>query len=83
MIEDMRTLWNRGVVYSKRLRGSYGSSLIVLLFAQVALVGGIFVAYAWAGLHWDVPTTMKAWLGVSALEACGIALITKHQLFPH
>ncbi len=38
--EDMRTLWIRGIGHPSRLRDSYGNSLALLFFAQLALVDG-------------------------------------------
>src|SRR6476659_7214550 len=53
------------------LRRTYARWIIVLLGAQLLLANAVFVAFSWAGQHWDLSTAViDVWLGRVCSRAC-------------
>lgn len=66
-----------------RLKRIYALALLVGLGVQVAIVDGVFVAYAWAGVNWDVAEpVMGIWLGATVVNVIGVVLVVTNYLFP-
>ncbi|HXS47250.1 MAG TPA: hypothetical protein VN756_07285 [Solirubrobacterales bacterium] len=65
------------------LRRTYARWIIVLLGAQFLLADAVFVAFAWAGKHWDLSTAViDAWLAATVIQVVGIVLVVTRNLFP-
>jgi capsid protein len=66
------------------LKRAYARNLFSLMVVQVIIADGVFVAYAWAGQHWDVPTAaMHAWLAATVVQIVGIVYVVTKHLFPN
>jgi hypothetical protein len=66
-----------------RLKRIYALALLVGLGIQVAIVDGVFVAYAWAGVNWNVAEpVMSIWLGATVINVIGVVLVVTSYLFP-
>jgi hypothetical protein len=65
------------------LKKSYAKWLLRLVAAQLVIADAVFIAYAWAGAHWDLHTSViQAWLGSTMVELIGVALVITRYLFP-
>lgn len=65
------------------LKKTYAKWLLILVAAQLAVADAVFVAYAWAGVNWDLETAVvQAWLGATMIELVGVALVITRYLFP-
>jgi sterol desaturase/sphingolipid hydroxylase (fatty acid hydroxylase superfamily) len=66
-----------------RLKRSYAWILISLVIAQLVAANAVFVAYAWAGMHWRLETdVIQVWLGATLVELIGLVLVITQYLFP-
>lgn len=66
-----------------RLKRIYALALLVGLGVQVAIVDAVFVAYAWAGVNWNVQEpVMGIWLGATVINVIGVVLVVTNYLFP-
>lgn len=42
---------------------------------QILCADAVFIAYAWAGRHWDVPeSAISAWLGATIIQVIAVVL---------
>jgi|GEM_PF-1863260 len=65
------------------LRRTYARWIIVLLGAQLLLANAVFVAFSWAGKHWDLSTAViDVWLAATVVQVVGIVLVVTRNLFP-
>lgn len=65
------------------LKKTYAKWLLILVAAQLVVADGVFVAYAWAGVAWELETgVIQAWLGATMIELIGVALVITRYLFP-
>jgi hypothetical protein len=65
------------------LKGKYGKRLLALMIIQLGIADGVFIAYAWAGRSWDVPTaSMQGFLAATLVEVIGVVLVVTRYLFP-
>ncbi len=65
------------------LKKTYAKWLLILVAAQLVVADGVFVAYAWAGVAWNLDTAViQAWLGATMIELVGVALVVTRYLFP-
>jgi hypothetical protein len=66
-----------------RLKRIYALALLVGLGVQVVIVDGVFIAYAWAGVNWNVAEpVMSIWLGATVVNVIGVVLVVTNYLFP-
>jgi len=66
------------------LKREYARNLLRLMVAQVVLVNGIFVAYAWAGKGWNLESgVVQVWIGATVVQVVGITAIVTRSLFPN
>jgi hypothetical protein len=66
------------------LRQSYGDWLLWLLGAQFLVADAVFVAFAWAGKHWDLPPdVIEVWLVATVVQVVGVVAIVSRHLFPN
>src|ERR1700691_2770025 len=66
-----------------RLKRIYALALLVGLGVQVFIVDAAFVAYAWAGVNWNVAEpVMSIWLGATVINVIGVVLVVTNYLFP-
>jgi hypothetical protein len=65
------------------LKKSYAKSLLWLVTAQLFIADAVFVAYAWAGMHWRLEgEVIQIWLGATLIELVSVALVITQYLFP-
>lgn len=65
------------------LKGKYGRRLLSMMILQLGIADAVFVAYAWAGKSWNVPTeSMHVWLGATLVEVIGVVYVVTRYLFP-
>ncbi len=65
------------------LKKTYAKWLLILVAAQLVVADGVFIAYAWAGVAWELETgVIQAWLGATMIELIGVALVITRYLFP-
>jgi hypothetical protein len=44
----------------------------------------VFVAFAWAGKHWDLPPdVIEVWLVATVVRVVGVVAIVSRHLFPN
>lgn len=66
------------------LRKTYADNILRILIAELLVSNGVFIAYAWAGRKWNVPTAaINAWLGATVVQVVGIVLVVTRHLFPN
>lgn len=66
-----------------RLKKSYAMSLLCLVAIQLFVADIVFIAYAWAGKHWQLdPGVVQFWLGATLVELIGVVLVVTQYLFP-
>jgi len=64
------------------LREKYAKWLLVILAAELVVVNSIFVAYAWAGKHWELPEgVIQIWLGATFVQIVGVVGVVTRYLF--
>ncbi|MGH2902053.1 MAG: hypothetical protein ACRDK7_00440 [Solirubrobacteraceae bacterium] len=65
------------------LKKMYARWLLGLLWTQMFVADGVFVAYAWAGLHWKLPTdVIQVWLAATLVQIVGVVTVVTRYLFP-
>ena len=65
------------------LRKRIGLFAIVGVSAELIIANVVFIAYAWAGEHWKVPTVaINVWLGATVIQIFGILYVITNYLFP-
>ena len=65
------------------LKKTYAQGLFKLLAAQLAIADAVFVAYAWAGKHWNLPPdVIQVWLAATLVEVVGVVTVVTRYLFP-
>lgn len=78
---DAARVWHRQEV---ELRAMYARGLLRILTAQLAIADLVFVAFAWAGRHWDSPApVVDIWLGAAVAQVLGGVMVVTRHLFPH
>jgi uncharacterized protein YjiS (DUF1127 family) len=64
------------------LREKYAQWLLKIVAADLVLVNGIFVAYAWAGEKWKLPEgVIQIWLGATFVQIVGVVGVVTRYLF--
>jgi hypothetical protein len=65
------------------LRQTYADWLLWLLGAQFLVADAVFVAFAWVGQKWAVPTgVIEVWLAATVVQVVGVIAIVTRHLFP-
>lgn len=65
------------------LRKRIGIFAIVGVSAELITANAVFIAYAWAGQHWKIPTAaINVWLGATVVQIFGILYVITNYLFP-
>jgi hypothetical protein len=65
------------------LRQKYADWIILLLGAQFVIADAVFVAFAWAGRGWDLPSgVVEVWLAATVVQVIGVVAIVTRHLFP-
>ncbi|HWM62927.1 MAG TPA: hypothetical protein VNP96_02955 [Solirubrobacterales bacterium] len=65
------------------LRRKYARGILVLLAVQFVVANSVFIAFAWAGKHWDLSTAViDVWLAATVVQVVGIVLVVTRHLFP-
>jgi hypothetical protein len=65
------------------LKKLYAWGLLIMMYAQLLIADGVFVAYAWEGKNWKVPTeAMHVWLAATLVEIIGVVFVVTRYLFP-
>lgn len=65
------------------LRRNYAWGILALLGFQFVVANVVFVAFAWAGKHWDLSTAViDVWLAATVVQVVGIVLVVTRHLFP-
>jgi len=66
------------------LRQKYADWIIWLLGAQFVVADGVFVAFAWAGMGWEVPSgVIEVWLAATVVQVVGVVAVVTRHLFPN
>src|SRR5580693_1709987 len=66
-----------------RLKRIYALVLLTALGVQLVIADGVFVAYAWAGVHWNLtPGVVNVWLGAAVVQVIGVVLVVTRYLYP-
>ncbi len=66
------------------LRERYATWILVILGGQFLISDAVFVAFAWAGEHWDLSTAViQVWLAATVIQIIGVALVVTLHLFPN
>jgi hypothetical protein len=65
------------------LRKRVSAFALIGVSAELVIANAVFVAYAWAGEHWRVPTdAINVWLGATVIQIIGILYVITNYLFP-
>ena len=65
------------------LRSKYALWFRPVLGIQLFVADVVFIVYAWAGVHWNIPpAAISAWLGAVVVQVIGIVLVIVKGLFP-
>lgn len=65
------------------LKKSYATNLLRLVALQLLIADAVFIAYAWAGMHWRLDSeVIQIWLGATLIELIAVALVVTQYLFP-
>lgn len=66
------------------LRQRYGERLLWLLGAQFLIADAVFVAFAWIGQKWVVPSgVIEVWLAATVVQIVGVVAVVTRHLFPN
>lgn len=66
-----------------QLKREYAGFIKRALFGELVASNTIFVAYAWAGRHWNLPpVVINIWLGSTVVQVIGVVGIVTRHLFP-
>jgi len=66
------------------LRRMYARGILWLLGIEILVANAVFVAFAWAGEHWNLETAViDVWLGATVVQVVGVVLVVTRHLFPH
>jgi uncharacterized integral membrane protein len=65
------------------LRQSYADWILRILGAQFLIADVVFVAFAWAGMRWDLPAgVIEVWLAATVVQILGVVAVVTRHLFP-
>jgi uncharacterized membrane protein len=65
------------------LRQKYADWILWLLGAQFVVADAVFVAFAWAGQGWDLPSgVVEVWLAATVVQVVGVVAVVTRHLFP-
>jgi len=65
------------------LKRTYARSLLRLMFGQLIVANGVFIAYAWVGKDWNLETSViNVWLAATVVQVVGVVLVVTRSLFP-
>jgi len=65
------------------LKRTYARTLLRLMFGQLIVANGVFIAYAWVGKDWDLETpVINVWLAATVVQVVGVVLVVTRSLFP-
>jgi hypothetical protein len=65
------------------LRKRVGAFALYGVSAELLIANAVFVAYAWKGKHWNVPTAaINVWVGATVVQIFGILYVITNYLFP-
>jgi glutathione S-transferase len=65
------------------LRQKYADWIIWLLGAQFVIADVVFIAFAWAGRRWDLPSgVIEVWLVATVVQVVGVVAVVTRHLFP-
>lgn len=77
-------LRHQGVILELEHRELYAKRLIWVLVGELMFTNIVFVAYAWAGMHWRVPdTVVVGFLAAVVIEVIGLVFVITRNLFPN
>jgi hypothetical protein len=66
------------------LRQSYADWILRILGAQFLIADVVFVAFAWAGRRWDLPSgVIEVWLAATVVQILGVVAVVTRHLFPN
>jgi len=66
------------------LRQRYADWILRLLGAQFVVADAVFVAFAWAGTGWEVPSgVIEVWLAATVVQVVGVVAVVTRHLFPN
>jgi glutathione S-transferase len=66
------------------LRQKYADWILWLLGAQFLVADAVFVAFAWAGQGWDLPSgVVEVWLAATVVQVVGVVAVVTRHLFPN
>jgi hypothetical protein len=65
------------------LKRTYAKTLLMMMGAQLVVANAVFIAYAWAGVHWNIEAAViNVWLAATLIEVIGVVLVVTRYLFP-
>jgi Zn-dependent peptidase ImmA (M78 family) len=65
------------------LRQRYADWILWLLGAQFVVADAVFVAFAWAGSGWVLPSgVIEVWLAATVVQVVGVVAVVTRHLFP-
>jgi hypothetical protein len=65
------------------LKRTYAYWLLGAVIGQLFAANAVFVAYAWAGKHWDLDAVViDVWLAATLVQVIGVVTIVTRYLFP-
>lgn len=65
-------------------RDTYANGVLLAMAVQLLFSNGIFITYAWAGMHWRVPSVViSGYLAAVAIELIGLVFVVTRHLFPN
>jgi hypothetical protein len=65
------------------LRQKYADWIIWLLGAQFVVADAVFIAFAWAGMRWELsPGVVEVWLAATVVQVVGVVAVVTRHLFP-
>ena len=66
-----------------RLKRTYALALLIALGIQLLIADGVFIAFAWAGVDWNLsPVVIDVWLAATVVQVIGVVLVVTRYLFP-
>jgi hypothetical protein len=66
------------------LRQKYADWIIWLLGSQFVVADAVFVAFAWAGMNWQLTAgVIEIWLAATVVQVVGVVAIVTRHLFPN
>lgn len=66
------------------LKKTYSRIILGAVLLQLVVSNAVFVAYAWIGMDWQVPSAViGAWFSATIVEMIGLAWVVTKYLFPN